>query len=684
MQQGTTRRWVSRGLVAGRSLAGAGPPSSAVSARSLTLVVAALAGLLLLVMGVVFGTQLRYAGRMYPGVRALDVSIGGQTVEEARATLEGRGSEMADRAITVGHQELRWTVTGHHVGIRPNVDQVIEEAYALGRQGDPISRFFLQARLALNAGGRNIQATGYDEPTMNVFLEALTGAVGRPVTDARVAIAPDGSVEVIDAQPGRQLQVDATRTRLEEAFLRPDVQHVELVVRDLEAGVTAPDLAEVRGQAERLLSSPLTLKFEGATWELPVEELAAMATVDADQRVRLNGDSVKAWTEKRGKEIEQSPQNARFDWSNGALSVIRPSRDGRSLDVDQTVSRIMENAFSDERTMDLAVRVTKPDVSQEDGPKLGIKGAIEIAKTSFASASPPKRHNITLAAQRLNGVVVPPGKMFSFNREVGPTTIENGYQLGWGIAGSGANVRTVPAEAGGICQVATTLFHSVFWGGYQIEERHTHAYWIPSYATKGVVGLDATVDELVPLDFRFWNNSDDHLLIQAWTDGGSLAFGLYGAKPNWTVKVTPGERTDVVQANRDAVTQEEPTLAVGARLAVEGAQDGFKITTARTVTRGSDVRTLRLTSTYGPSRNVTLLGTGGRPPSRPPATTTAQAGRSADAAAARPGATPPPSSGAARTPSGTPPPASKPTNPGARQSGGSSPARPTATPTAPR
>ena len=71
--------------------------------------------------------------------------------------------------------------------------------------------------------------------------------------------------------------------------------------------------------------------------------------------------------------------------------------------------------------------------------------------------------------------------MFSFNKEVGSTSLDAGYKLGWGIANNGANVRTVPSVAGGICQVATTLFHSVFWSGYQLEERNYHLYWITGY-----------------------------------------------------------------------------------------------------------------------------------------------------------------------------------------------------------
>ena len=65
-------------------------------------------------------------------------------------------------------------------------------------------------------------------------------------------------------------------------------------------------------------------------------------------------------------------------------------------------------------------------------------------------------------------------------------------------------------------------------------------------------------------------------------------FGLYGTKPNWNVKVQPGERTDVQKASQDQVVEDEPTLPAGQRLAVEGAMDGFKIVNTRTVTQAGE------------------------------------------------------------------------------------------------
>jgi vancomycin resistance protein YoaR len=564
--------------------------------------------LILLLVVVAIGFQVAYGERIYPGVRALGVNVGGRTMAEARLLLEQRAMEMANRSLVIGFQELRWTVTGLHMGVRPEVDPVVEEAYKLGRQGNPISRYFSQLGLFFNGGAHEVTAPSYDAAAFNHFMDALAGAVQRPVSDASLAITPEGTVQFDEGLAGRRLASDVTRKRLEEALAQPDVAFVELAVEESPPQVRTEDLANARAQAERLLSGPILLKFQEAEWQLTPKELASMADLNGGRDVQLNREAIKSWAAKLAKEVDQDPENARFSWTSGNLALLRPSKDGRDLDVEKTTEIIAAKAFEQDRAVVLPVNVTKPTVSQEDGPKLAIQGAIEVAKTSFAGASPPKQHNINLAAKNLNGVVIPPNQLFSFNKEVGSTSLDAGYKLGWGIANAGTNVKTVPSVAGGICQVSTTLFHAVFFAGYQIEERNYHLYWIPSYTTRGVEGLDATVDEEAKLDFRFYNNTEDYLLIQSWTEGSSVVFGLYGTKPDWTVKVTPGERTDVIDASTDKITEEEPSLPAGQRLAVEGAMDGFKVVNVREVKRGSEVRPLRLASTYRPSRNVTLVG----------------------------------------------------------------------------
>jgi vancomycin resistance protein YoaR len=534
--------------------------------------------------------------------------------DEARVALADQVAAMSNRSLVVAYKELNWTVSGHHLGVRPDVEPVVDEAFKLGREGNIFARMGTQLRLMFNGSADEVHAPSFDPATMGAFMQALAGAVDRPTSDARIALTSDGAVNYIEGQPGRQLQAQATQQRLEEALASPTVGTVELAIIEEQPKVGPEQLAAAKAQAEALVSTPLSVQFEELHWDLTPKQLVAMSSIEGTDGVSLDKSAVQTWAKNIAKEVQQDPQNARFSWQNGVLSLLRESKDGRSLDTDKTVEMVMAQALSTNRTLTLPVSVTKPDVSQDDGDKLKIQGAIEVARTSFAGSSPPKQHNIGLATQRLNGVVVPPGKLFSFNKEVGSTSLDAGYKLGWGIANNGANVKTVPSVAGGICQVATTLFHSVFWSGYQLEERNYHLYWITGYNSRGVEGLDATVDEEADLDFRFINNSDNYLLIQSWVEGGRVVFGLYGTKPDWNVKVQPGERTAVQKASQDQVVEDEPTLPAGQRLAVEGAMDGFTMVNTRTVTKpGEEPRILRLSSIYRSSRNVVLVGTGGKP-----------------------------------------------------------------------
>jgi len=270
-----------------------------------------------------------------------------------------------------------------------------------------------------------------------------------------------------------------------------------------------------------------------------------------------------------------------------------------------------------EHGLDLPVTIVDPAVSSDDPQSLGITELIDKGSTSFAGSIPEKKHNIQLAAQRLTGVVVAPGATFSFNDAVGPTTIDAGFQWGFGITSGNSGPKTVPAVAGGICQVATTLFQPVFWAGYQLEQRFWHLYWIPAYTSRGVVGLDVTVDSDAGLDFKWTNTTKDFVLIQAGADDSNIYFALYGKKPNWKVQVDDAIVTNRMSPDTRPVAQEEPTLPWGRTLVVETARDGFDAEVIRHVipSDGGKPRELDLKSNYQPARTVTLVGSKGKPAS---------------------------------------------------------------------
>jgi vancomycin resistance protein YoaR len=561
--------------------------------------------------------QYEHVGKVYEGVSVMGVDLSGQTRDEAERLLTARAADLTARPVLVRAGDNQWRTDWGKLGLSLPVGPIADRAMAVGRQGSPLDQLYAQAR-ALR-GGRTIPAEeSLDTQPIRDFVASAATQIDRPVRNARLEMLPDLTFQMTTALAGRRLEVDESVRLLTEAAQTGE-PNVDLPVSTLNPVTTDEMRLPAKAKAEKILDAPIVLSFAERQWTLDRQALAEMLVFSGGPGVpidvQVDRDKVKTRLQQIATELNQAPQDAEITWANGAVQATKPSQDGRQMDVDAALPQVASQIEAGQRSVPLTAAVAKPAIDSNNLASLGIREMIDTATTSFAGGLPQKIHNVKLAASRLNNKVVKPGEKFSFNKALGPTTLDNGYQIAFGImGGEGTDHKTVPSVAGGICQVATTLFQPVFWSGLQLEERHWHLYWIPNYASKGVVGLDATVDEEVGLDLQFVNNTSSYLLIQSRTDDSSVTFELYGTKPRWDVKVDGPTLTDQKRADPTPVIEQEPTLPEGQRIAVESARDGFTATFVRTVNApDSAPRTLRLESRYDPSRNVTLVGTGGRP-----------------------------------------------------------------------
>jgi vancomycin resistance protein YoaR len=572
--------------------------------------------LLLVTSALIF--HVAYAERVQPGVYALGLDLGGKTMPEAQDLVAARITAFSREPLTLYFDNREWRTTVAELGIRLDAAPIVAAAYAAGRDGNPLDRLTRPVRSLFGAREVPQPEVTLDAPRVDAYLATIAATVDRPMASARLAISPAGRVDYSFAETERRTDLPGTRERLRSALLVGESLWVPLAVSERNPPITDADLGAAREQAERHLAGPVVLELSGDSWRLEPAEIASLielvGTPERPTGVKLKDAALEQAVRRIVGTIEKSASNARFEFVGGELRPIRESRDGREVDLAATLSAVRQAIASTERTVEVPAKVTAPAVTTAQRSQLGIQDLIERGETRFAGSSPPKIHNIKLAAARLHGVVVPPGAMFSFNRELGPTTLDSGYQVGWGIAaiGDGGHA-TVPSVAGGICQVATTLLHPVFWAGYQIEERHNHLYWIPSYTSRNMVGLDATVDEDSGLDFRFVNSSPDYLLIQTATDDSAVAISLYGTKPQWTVKVEGPTITNWKTASRDLVRWPEPSLPWGQSQQVESAGNGFDVAITRSVSDGGSVRPLNLRTHYEPSQNLIVVGVRGAP-----------------------------------------------------------------------
>lgn len=139
--------------------------------------------------------------------------------------------------------------------------------------------------------------------------------------------------------------------------------------------------------------------------------------------------------------------------------------------------------------------------------------------TAYQSSSSNRATNLRLACEALNGIILYPGDTFSYNDTLGERTAEKGYKP----AAAYMNGETVQSYGGGICQPSSALYYCTLLADLEIVQRHCHTY--PSSYVP--FGLDATVSWGGP-DFKFKNNTDFPIRIDAKADGGSVTLTLVG------------------------------------------------------------------------------------------------------------------------------------------------------------
>lgn len=155
----------------------------------------------------------------------------------------------------------------------------------------------------------------------------------------------------------------------------------------------------------------------------------------------------------------------------------------------------------------------EPFVSPEDSqPGDALYGFTTFYNDSLGGKYPENRaYNIELAVERLQGVVIAPGEVFSFNRYCGPYTGTNGYMKAKNISNSGYGY------GGGVCQVSTTIFNAIQGLDVSLDEWYIHSYWGVAYVPRT---LDAAVSST--RDFSFVNHTDVPLVMQSMAQNGVL------------------------------------------------------------------------------------------------------------------------------------------------------------------
>ena len=137
-----------------------------------------------------------------------------------------------------------------------------------------------------------------------------------------------------------------------------------------------------------------------------------------------------------------------------------------------------------------------------------------------------------------------------------------------------------------------------------ITQRRNHSYRVGYYEP---AGTDATIYNPWP-DYRFINDTENHVLIQSRIEGDDIYFDFWGTKDGREIDIS-----DPVISN---ITKPQPTkiietldIPVGERKCTEHAHNGADAYFDYTVTyNNGSIKEKRFSSHYVPWREVCLLG----------------------------------------------------------------------------
>jgi vancomycin resistance protein YoaR len=570
----------------------------------------AVAGVALAVLVAVAGTlalarayTLRDA--VLPAVSVAGVDVGGLGREEAAARIAAALQANLERPVTVrvGNREFRTTPSRLY-----RVDLVATEqaAFEAGRES-------VFTRLASIAGPfaveHEVEPVLAVRPAGQARLAArLNGLTTRPIS-ARVELDGQNAI-VTPADAGTVVDQAALAEDLRLAAVAGS-RSVTARVSPAEPEITTTEAARAALAGELVASAPVRLELRedrvGMLGGGTLASLVRFQPADGSLRVVLARDALGRELEPMVASLTREPVDATFRVQGKRVQVVR-AKPGTTLDVAESAASVRSAALAQRGTGGRVAAVTLTALAAElttrDARALGIRRQLATFTTDMGVSSSNRIHNVLLMGEYLDGTILRPGEIFSFNGTIGPRTTERGFLEGQMILGG----LLVPSIGGGVCQVATTIFNAAFETGLPVKERHNHSFYISHDPT----GHDATVSWGGP-DLVFRNDLDHAILIKAGGDSSTFTVTFYGMPQGRKVTASTSAPTNYTSPTLQYAV--DPSAPPGSVRTVAGGGSGFEVNVHRVVREdGKVVREDDFFTRYTPQNPTAVYGPGQAPP----------------------------------------------------------------------
>lgn len=335
-------------------------------------------------------------------------------------------------------------------------------------------------------------------------------------------------------------------TPLSEVFAQNpvDTTGLKITISQNSETISRETLESWKNHNSSFLLSPDQKREIENTSYCPVNKIFCFLTLTQSQKnhfalkldTTINTEKIKAYVEDLARKTNRDPEDAKFKVEDGIVKTFSEASEGITLDQEKSIEILKQATENNSFEVSLPFESKKPTTNYAEINNLGISSIIGQGTSNFKGSPTNRVHNIRVAAQRFNGLLIKPGEEFSFVKNLGEVDGDHGYLPELVIK---KNV-TEKEFGGGICQVSSTAFRAAIYSGLKITARRNHAYPVSYYNPQG---MDSTVYVPNP-DLKFINNTPNYILIQTSIVGTQLNFDFYGTSDGRKVTVDGPYLTD--------------------------------------------------------------------------------------------------------------------------------------------
>lgn len=515
--------------------------------KTIIFILAILLAIIVVVFSVIFALLNMNNVKITKGISVKNIDVSNLTLEEAKEKLENNlEKELIPELILKYNDEYSISLEPEQIEFKYNIENTLNEAYNIGRTDNILINNY--TLLFTTLFGKEIDITyTYNEELLSTFIDDVNSKLPGLVVEPSYYIE-DTKLIVEEGKDG----IEVSKAKLKESILNSiEKRNLEDVAKD---------------NYSQIINIPT--------------QKAKASSIDMD---------------KIYSEIHRQPQDAYFELEP---YKIYPDVDGVDLAISLEEAKKQITGEAQEYQFDL--KITKATKTIKDLGTEAFPYLISSFSTRYDASNTNRSTNLRIAAEKINGTVLLPGEVFSYNKTVGKRTVEEGYKDAKIYADGGV----VDGLAGGICQISSTLYNAVLLANLEIVERRNHSF-TTSYVA---AGRDATV-VWGAIDFQFKNSRNYPIKIEASVKNGVAEFKIHGMQEQqeYEISIIPKTTASIPYSTTQIP---DPTLAPGQQIPVQAGHLGYKVTTyiVKKLNGVEVSRELLSNDTYQPMRAIVRVG----------------------------------------------------------------------------